>query len=274
MRPIIPKFDELVAPANWDTVEFISDLHLSETQPKTFLAWKHYMESTTASAVFILGDLFEAWIGDDVVRSDINATTDDLNFEEQCAQVLQAVGQRLDLYLMHGNRDFLMCNRLMLHCHATLLNDPTVLTFEEQRVLLTHGDQLCLSDTQYLTYRSVVRRPEWRSEQLSKPIALRKELARQMRLQSDQAQQILGAASRNSYLVDIDEPAAVDWLLAAQAKTLIHGHTHQPQNHSLPSPQNPSLLRIVLSDWNMDHDNKKAEILRWHNHEFNRVAWQ
>jgi len=270
----IPKFNELIAPANWESVEFISDLHLCESQPKTFLAWKRYMESTTASALFILGDLFEAWIGDDVVRTGINAQSDDLIFEEQCAQVLQAVGQRLDLYVMHGNRDFLIGNRLMQHCHATLLNDPTVLIFQGQRTVLSHGDQLCLSDTQYLKFRSVVRRPEWIHEQLSKPITVRRELARQMRLQSEQAHNISGVSLQNSYQFDVDASAATDWLVATQAKTLIHGHTHQPQNHILRTQQNPDLLRIVLSDWDLDKKDKKAEVLRWQNQEFKRIAWQ
>ncbi|HMS27189.1 MAG TPA: UDP-2,3-diacylglucosamine diphosphatase [Burkholderiaceae bacterium] len=274
MNSTPPKLVELIAPANWETVEFISDLHLSETQPKTFLAWQRYMESTTASAVFILGDLFEAWIGDDVVRSDISAQSTDINFEEQCALILQAVGQRLDLYVMHGNRDFLIGHRLMLLCNATLLSDPTVLLFQGQRTLLSHGDQLCLTDTQYLNYRQVVRRPEWIDEQLSKPIEVRRELARHMRLQSEQHHLIDGVAAHNSYQFDVDESAAAAWLIAAQAKTLIHGHTHRPQNHTALTHQKTNLLRIVLSDWDMDKPCKKAEILRWQNQEFKRIAWQ
>lgn len=270
----IPKFDELTAPANWESVEFISDLHLSESQPKTFLAWKRYMESTTASALFILGDLFEAWIGDDVVRTGINTQSNDLNFEEQCAKVLQAVGQRLDLYLMHGNRDFLIGNRLMLLCNATILNDPTVLAFQGKRILLSHGDQLCMSDIEYLKFRSVVRQPTWINEQLSKPIAERKELARHMRLQSERVHLHAGISSPNAYQFDVDASAATEWLEAAQAETLIHGHTHQPKNHSLPTHQNQELLRIVLSDWDMDKQVKKAEILRWQNQEFKRIVWQ
>ncbi len=274
MAAVVSKFNELIAPTTWNTIEFISDLHLSESQPKTFLAWKRYMDSTTASAVFILGDLFEAWIGDDVVRSDISEQTSDLNFEEHCALVLRDAGQRLDLYLMHGNRDFLMGNQLMSHSNATLLDDPTVLIHQDQRILLSHGDQLCLSDTQYLAYRNVVRQLKWKEEQLSKSILVRRDIARQMRLQSEQTHCRTDGVAQNSYQFDVDESAAADWLIASQTNTLIHGHTHQPKNHHLSTPHTSDLLRIVLSDWDMDKPTNKAEILRWHNRVFERISWQ
>jgi len=274
MTTDIPNIDELIAPTSWESVEFISDLHLSDALPKTFLAWKRYMESTTANAVFILGDLFEAWIGDDVIRTDKVTHTSELNFEEQCAKVMQATGQRLDLYLMHGNRDFLVGHRLLSHCNATLLNDPTVLIFQDQRALLSHGDQLCLSDTQYMQYRSVVRQAKWIDEQLSKPITVRREIAQHMRLQSEQTHLNTGNSSPNTYSIDVDATAVNDWLAAAQANTLIHGHTHRPHNHSFSTPQAPHALRIVLSDWDLDHPNKRAEILRWDKQEFKRIAWQ
>ena len=156
MTVVVPYFAELQAPHQWDTVDFISDLHLCESQPATFDAWQRYMDSTAAGAVFILGDLFEMWVGDDILRSDLSEQSTDLNFEERCALVLQAAGRRLDLFIMHGNRDFLLGSQMMTTCSAEFLTDPTVLTFHKQRYVLTHGDMLCLADTRYLAFRDIV----------------------------------------------------------------------------------------------------------------------
>ena len=225
MKPATPNFAELQALQHWETVDLISDLHLSESQPVTFDAWQRYMSSTTAGAVFILGDLFEVWVGDDSIRADLSPQSSDVNFEERCALVLQAAGKRLSLYVMHGNRDFLVGAQMMKTCHATLLNDPTVLTFHQQRYLLTHGDMLCLADTQYLAFRDVVRQPAWQQGQLAKPLAERQTIGRQMRLESQKNQ-----AHLREY-ADVDNAAAIAWLHASNAKTMVHGHTHKPANH-------------------------------------------
>ena len=144
MKPAVPPFAELQALQHWRTVDFISDLHLSESEPTTFDAWQRYMSSTNADAVFILGDLFEVWVGDDSIRTHLSPQSTELNFEERCALVLQAAGKCLNLFFMHGNRDFLVGEQMMSTCNASLLTDPTVLTFLQQRYLLTHGDMLCL----------------------------------------------------------------------------------------------------------------------------------
>ena len=252
MTPAVPDFAELQAPQHWDTVDFMSDLHLCESQPATFDAWRRYMNSTTAGAVFILGDLFEVWVGDDIVRPDLSAQSADLNFEERCALVLQTAGRRLDLFVMHGNRDFLVGSKMMAACHAHLLPDPTVLTFQKQRYVLSHGDMLCLADTRYLAFRDIVRQPQWQLEQLAKPLAERQAIGRQMRLQSQQNQQNTLAYA------DVDEMAAAQWLRAANATTMIHGHTHKPADHDLGS----DLQRIVMTDWDLTATPARAEVLR------------
>ena len=252
MTPAVPYFAELQAPQHWDTVDFISDLHLCESQPATFEAWQRYLNSTTAGAVFILGDLFEVWVGDDIVRSNLSAQSTDLNFEERCALVLQAAGRRLDLFFMHGNRDFLVGSPMMATCHARLLADPTVLTFQNQRYVLSHGDMLCLADTRYLAFRGMVRQPQWQLEQLVKPLAERQAIGRQMRLQSQQNQQDALAYA------DVDDAAAAQWLHAANATTMIHGHTHKPADHALGS----DLKRIVMTDWDLSASPPRAEVLR------------
>ncbi len=259
MTPAVPEFAELQAPQHWGTVDFISDLHLCESQPATFAAWQRYMQSTTADAVFILGDLFEIWVGDDVVRHDLSGQSSSLNFEERCALVLQAAGKRLSLFLMHGNRDFLIGSKLMKTFNATLLADPTVLTFltslQKQRYLLSHGDMLCLADTRYLAFREIVRQPSWQQEQLAKPLAERQELGRQMRLQSQENQHNQRA---DLIYADVDDGAATEWLLTANASTLIHGHTHKPAHHAL----GPHLSRVVLTDWDLLATPARAEVLR------------
>lgn len=252
MTPAVPDFAELQAPQHWDTVDFISDLHLCESQPATFDAWQRYMNSTTAGAVFILGDLFEVWVGDDIVRPDVSPQSTDLNFEERCALVLQAAGRRLDLFAMHGNRDFLLGSKMMAASNARLLADPTVLSFHNQRYVLSHGDRLCLADTRYLAFRDIVRQPQWQLEQLAKPLAERQAIGRQMRLQSQQNQQDALAYA------DVDDAAAAQWLRAANATTMIHGHTHKPADHKLES----DLQRIVMTDWDLNANPPRAEVLR------------
>ena len=128
----VPGFAQLQAPATWRTVDFISDLHLQASEPATFDAWRRYMQATPADAVFILGDLFEVWVGDDVLAQ--------AGFEADCAAVMHATAQRTPVFFMHGNRDFLAGDGLMAAAGTTLLHDPTVLAFNDQRFVLTHGD--------------------------------------------------------------------------------------------------------------------------------------
>jgi UDP-2,3-diacylglucosamine hydrolase len=261
MSVAIPSFAELCAPQPWEKVDFISDLHLCESEPATFDAWQRYMSSTTAEAVFILGDLFEVWVGDDSIRADLSSSSANLNFEERCALVLQAAGKRLNLYFMHGNRDFLVGEQMMIDCHATLLKDPIVLTFQQQRYLLTHGDMLCLADTQYLAFRDVVRQPAWQQAQLAKPLLERQAIGRHMRLESQKNQQNL------LEYADVDDAAALAWLQAANAKTMIHGHTHKPADHNLGG----GFKRMVMTDWDLKATPNRAQVLQLSNNGLQRI---
>ena len=252
MTNAVPKFAELQALQSWETVDFISDLHLSESEPATFDVWQRYMRSTTADALFILGDLFEVWVGDDSIRPDLSPQSSDLSFEERCARVLQAAGKRLNLYFMHGNRDFLVGSQMMAACDATLLADPTVLTLHAHRYLLTHGDMLCLADTQYLAFRDVVRQPEWQQAQLAKPLSERQAIGRQMRAESQKNQQNL------LEYADVDDAASIAWLQASNTKTMIHGHTHKPAAHDLAN----GFKRIVMTDWDLKATPTRVEVLQ------------
>ena len=263
MQPLltVPPVAELVAPPPWRTVDFISDLHLSREDLATFAVWQTYLQTTPADAVFILGDLFEVWVGDDAVTADINPPFD-AHFETRCAQVLQLSSSRLALFFMHGNRDFLVGPALMNQVGATLLSDPTVLTFAGQRWLLSHGDALCLNDTDYQQFRHLVRSLEWQRAFLARPLAERQALAKDMRRQSEARK-----TSSRDY-GDVDDDAARQWLTTASAPVLIHGHTHKPALHDLGN----NVSRIVLSDWDAQSKVLRAEVLRLDASGLSRIA--
>jgi UDP-2,3-diacylglucosamine hydrolase len=244
--PALTNVYECVAEAGWRAVDFISDLHLSQDTPRTFERWQRYLRETPADAVFILGDLFEAWIGDDARVPD--------SFAQRAADVLHAAAAQRPLHFMAGNRDFLVGASLLRDCGMTALPDPTLLDAWGQRVLLTHGDALCLADTEYQAFRARVRQPAWRDAVLARPLAERESLARTMRDASE-------AARRNKPVpdgVDVDAAAAVAWMHAAGARTLIHGHTHRPGSDVLA----PGHVRWVMSDWDCDAEPHRAQALR------------
>ena len=245
---------ELTAEPSWQAVDFIADLHLEASEPETFNAWQCYMQTTQAGAVFILGDLFEVWVGDDVLNEH--------GFEDQCAQVIRQTAARVPTFFMHGNRDFLAGGALMAACNTTLLADPTVLSFNQQRWLLSHGDALCLSDTDYMAFRQQVRSADWQHAFLAKPLAERQAIARHLRLQSEAKKQ-----SGVEY-ADVDTSAAVNWLNQANSAKLIHGHTHKPAAHDLGD----GLQRVVLSDWDAAATPPRAEVLRLSTHGLQRIS--
>ena len=259
--PALPRIAELHASPSWRTVDFISDLHLQAGEAATFSVWQHYLESTPADAVFILGDLFEVWVGDDAVSADVAGPGSYLEtrFEDRCARLLGRTAGRLALFFMHGNRDFLVGQGLMDLCNTTLLADPTVLVFPghaDQRWLLSHGDALCLGDVDYMQFRQQVRSPAWQQAFLAKPLAERQTIARGIRQQSQQQQE--SRKRSGAVYADVDTPAARQWLQAANARTLIHGHTHKPALHELGE----GLMRVVLSDWDAEAPVPRADVLR------------
>ena len=237
-------FAELAAPAGWHTVDLLSDLHLQAGEPATFEAWRGYMETTPADAIFILGDLFEVWIGDDAAALP--------GFEAQCAEVLRSTAQRRPVFFMHGNRDFLLGPAFAAACGIALLADPTVLVLHGERWLLSHGDELCLEDHEYLQFRAQVRSPDWQQAFLARPLEERRALARSMRTQSEDRKR-----SPDMVWADVDPDAAREWLRRADARTLVHGHTHRPAEHDLGD----GLRRIVLSDWDTAAHPPRAHVL-------------
>jgi UDP-2,3-diacylglucosamine hydrolase len=249
-------FPEVVAAANWRTVDLISDLHLQAAEPATFDAWRGYLERSRADAIFILGDLFEVWIGDDAAARP--------GFEARCAEVLRAATARCPIFFMHGNRDFLLGPAFAAQCSMALIDDPTVLVLHGRRWLLSHGDLLCLGDTEYLRFRAQVRTLEWQAAVLARPIEERRALARSFRAQSEERHQNPGMGMDGVFW-DVDADAARQWLRHARASTLIHGHTHRPATHDLneESPgEDQGLQRIVLSDWDAAAHPPRAQGVR------------
>jgi UDP-2,3-diacylglucosamine hydrolase len=236
----------LAAPAHWRVIDFMADLHLAPGEPGTFEAWRDCLARTQADALFILGDLFEVWVGDDAILSG--------SFEAGCIEALRQASRRLSIHFMPGNRDFLIGPACLAAAGMALLADPTALHFGAGAYLLTHGDLLCTGDADYQRYRAQVRAPAAIRDFLALPLANRQTLARQMRAQS-QAHQ----AARTEY-ADVDAAAALSWLEAADAATLIHGHTHQPGDHALGA----ACRRYALSDWNVTATRRRAQILRLH----------
>lgn len=246
----VPRFSALSARPHWRTVDFISDLHLKPEEPHTFAAWEHYLLHTPADAVFILGDLFEVWVGDDAALAS--------SFEAHCSQVLRVAAAAFDLFFMRGNRDFLVGADYLHRLGVHALTDPTVLTFAEHRYLLTHGDLLCIDDVDYQQFRRQVRSEEWQTRFLTRPLPERQAIARQMRAQSEAHH-----AESGLMLAHADAELARRWLHEADATVLIHGHTHQPADHDLGrDAKGRALTQVVLSDWHITAHERRAQVLR------------
>ncbi len=237
---------EITAAPHWQTVDFISDLHLQAGEPETFQALSNYLATTPAQALFILGDLFEVWVGDDVL--------DQGGLEADVAKALHAASSQLELFILCGNRDFLMGERLLDACGAHKLNEPSVLQFGSTRWLLAHGDAQCLGDQPYQAFRAQVRSADWQQNFLNQPLAQRQALARQMRMQSEAQKQ---SGSQVPW-IDLDAPACRALLAAHHADHMLHGHTHRPARHDLGEGQ----TRWVLSDWDLHASPPRAQVLR------------
>jgi UDP-2,3-diacylglucosamine hydrolase len=248
----LPAFFELGAPPAWRAIDFISDLHLCEALPRTFEAWHQHLQHTTADAVFILGDLFEVWVGDDA-RS--------RPFERHCIEVLAEAASHRQLAFMAGNRDFLLGAATLRDAGLMALPDPTMLLAWGQTVLLTHGDALCLDDTPYQAFRTEVRSPAWQNRFLARPLPERLLVAAELRGASEARKRFDG----NS-MADVDPGEAVRWMHAMGASEMVHGHTHRPGSAALA----PGFKRHVLSDWDMDTQ-QRAEVLRLSRSGFERL---
>ena len=216
---------------------FISDLHLSAKMPRITQLFLRFMQHTAprAEALYILGDLFEYWAGDDDLGDPFHRQI------VHALHTLAAGGTRL--FIMHGNRDFLMAEELAAACHATLLADPTLLELYGTPTLLVHGDTLCTDDIAYQSYRSQVREQAWQQHFLSQPLAQRKAQIEQLRERSETEKQY-----KSGGLMDVSADAVTALLREHRYPRLIHGHTHRP-GHALHHLDDHTCERWVLGDW-------------------------
>ncbi len=219
---------------------FISDLHLTPERPGTLTLFNRFLQEKAVSAdqLYILGDLFDAWIGDDF---DAPPIPDILSALSR----LSSTG--VELYFMRGNRDFLVGEGFAAATGCTLLNDPCTIEVTGSRALLMHGDLLCSDDLDYQAARKLVRNPAFIADLLAKPIPERIALAAEYRKRSGEATSMKAAE-----IMDVNQETVENYMLEAGVELLIHGHTHRPDHHRFQLGGQPA-RRIVLPEWHEDH---------------------
>lgn len=216
---------------------FISDLHLSESHPHTSQQFLRFVRAVApkAEALYILGDLFEYWAGDD----DLSAP-----FHQSVVNALHKLSEAgVRVFIMHGNRDFLMDREFAVACGATLLDDPTLIDLYGTPTLLSHGDALCTDDAAYQQFRDTVRGADWRTQFLAQPLTERKAQIEQLRAQSERSKR-----DKAMGIMDVSHQAVHDLLRRHDFPRLIHGHTHRPAKH-LHHLEGHTCERWVLGDW-------------------------
>lgn len=217
---------------------FISDLHLCDSRPHITQAFIAFLENTAAKAqaLYILGDLFEYWAGDDAIVTGAHQSS----IHALHSLTLKGV----PIFLMHGNRDFLLGKGFEKATGVKILSDPSLITLFGKPVLLSHGDALCTDDVAYQQFRSEVRSASWKEQFLNKPLSNRVAYIEQLRAQSEQAK-----SNKSMQIMDVNA-AAVDDLIRENnyPPLFIHGHTHRPNNH-LHQLDGNACERWVLGDW-------------------------
>ena len=232
---------------------FISDLHLHQTRPEVTGVFQAFIDelltlSTPNPELYILGDLFEFWIGDDY---------EDPLHSEITDQLKNLVQAGIKTYLMHGNRDFLIGENFLSMTGIELLQEPTIFSYKNKRVMLCHGDQFCIDDVKYQAYRKIVRNLEWQRSFLNFPINKRLEILNEARDASIQSRQM-----KSNDIMDVNESEVAAIIQKNNIDILIHGHTHRPNSHTIDVDSKKS-VRLVLGDWAAS----AAKIIEWVNAE-------
>lgn len=216
---------------------FISDLHLCDSRPNITDAFLIFLReiAAKAKALYILGDLFEYWAGDDDI---------DDPFHLQIIHAFNKLAQSgVPIFLMHGNRDFLIAERFCTTAKITLLKDPSMIDWCGKKILLSHGDDLCTDDVAYQQFRAQVRNQHWQADFLSQPLAARKKQIEAIRMRSEQEKSI-----KNLEIMDVNPRAVITLLTQYQPDIFIHGHTHRPNQHAVHIGSK-IITRWVLGDW-------------------------
>lgn len=227
------------------TALFISDLHLDSERPAGIRQFLHFVErdAAAATALYILGDLFEAWIGDD-------------DTDPGHGPVIEALAdlklRGVPCFFMHGNRDFLVGRRFAAATGCQLMQENEIVELEGTRVLLTHGDLLCTDDTPYMALRATVRDPAWQRDFLAKPIEERRRIADELRDKSQAA-----IAAKPPEIMDVNQGTVEATMREHGVRVLLHGHTHRPGVHHFDL-DGTEASRIVLGAW-YEH----GSVVRW-----------
>lgn len=221
-----------------------SDLHLGPATPATAEAFLGFLDAASeeASALLLPGDIFDAWIGDDVIKI----------APPWLATVLQGLKRtatKIPVWIGRGNRDFLMGSDLATAIGAQLLPEPALLETDFGTILLTHGDEYCTDDVEYQQFRAMVRNPQWQAQFLAKTIPERLAMAQQARGESQSANQM-----KSAEIMDVNAQAIDQAFLNAGVNILVHGHTHRPARHVI-DVEGRRRERWVLPDWDCDHAN-------------------
>lgn len=223
-------------------LHFISDLHLVESKPALSALFFDYMNnySPQSDELYVLGDLFEVWLGDDVETP-------------LSTQVIQSFSRYVEsgrkLYFQHGNRDFLLGEDFEERTKGKLLPEPSKINWQGKHICLVHGDSLCTDDAPYQQLRQMVRNPEWQAQFLSQSIDARIQFAKDVQAKSKSDQQ-----NKSAEIMDVNDSAVKQCFIENKSDWLIHGHTHRPGTHELKitnlDDTDKVVKRIVLSDWN------------------------
>ncbi|MDC0186505.1 UDP-2,3-diacylglucosamine diphosphatase [Gammaproteobacteria bacterium] len=228
---------------------FISDLHLNDNQPHIISMFKSYLESLIKKnkddiELYIIGDLFESWVGDDHETS--------LNKDIKSA-LLQLTTNNIKTYLLYGNRDFLIGNKFLEETGVVLISDPDVFTYKNKKVLISHGDEFCTDDIEYQMFRKIVRNKDWQKDFLGFPISKRLKIAGEAKDASQNSKE-----KKSMNIMDVNQAAIEKAINIHQVDLIIHGHTHRPAKHIIESNSH-YCERFVLGDWT----NESAIILDW-----------
>ena len=218
-------------------IHIISDLHLTPAEDALLVRFRAYLKQLNpGDSLFILGDLFEYWLGDDACE---------YLGQKQVEQALTGLaGQGISTSFMRGNRDFLIGKDFAERCGITLLDDEHLLQLGDQSILLMHGDNLCTDDRSHQVFRKMVRDQAWQDDFLSQPLSIRDEMAKAVRYRSES-----GKTLKASAIMDVTQRAVDDVMRLHGVELLIHGHTHRPAVHQLSLPGSVSAHRVVLGDW-------------------------
>lgn len=234
---------------------FVSDLHLKAASPEVTRGFYRFLQERARQAehLYILGDFFDYWIGDD----------DDEPLGPEVADNLKQLSDSgVNISIMHGNRDFLLGEDFARRAGARIIADPSVIDLYGRKALLLHGDSLCTGDTSYMAMREQFRNPDWQAQILAQPLLVRRALAEQLRQKSKTMNSV-----KADDIMDVTPEVVVELMAAHHVDLMIHGHTHRPQVHSLEVNGKPA-QRMVLGDWHekgwcIVADENRIELESW-----------